>query len=70
MVADLRRWALLGGLLLAALAAGCDEGGDAANGAPCLRNDDCSSNRCIANTCRPMPQFQPPTGQGGSGGSN
>lgn len=57
-------------VFLGALSLGaCDESNDGANGAPCLKNRDCASNRCVATICQPMPTFEGESaGSGGSGG--
>ncbi len=57
------------GLLLGALLLGaCDESNEGANGAPCLKNRDCASNRCVATICQPMPSFEGESAGSGGGG--
>lgn len=58
-------------LVLAALLLACDESYEGANGSPCLKNQDCASDHCVATVCQPKPVFngQASGGAGGDSGS-
>ena len=44
-------------LLLASALAGCQYGQSAPDGTFCTKNEECQSNHCVSDACRPKPLF-------------